>query len=156
VKRLVLGAVLALSLAANAAVLVMSLRAQAASPMGIPLFSRVSVDAAQRGRILTLREDFLAFRAANYARTDALRGELAELLKTDAPDRARIDAVLARIAESQAALQRRVVEQALSVRAVLRPEQRPAFEELMSQQLRAGVPMQRAGGQDECPMGSKR
>ena len=155
-KRLLVRSLLALSLAANVAVLVVAVRAQAASPMGIPLFSKLSVDAAQREQILTLRQDFLAFRAANYARTDALRGELAELLKTDAPDRARIDVVLAQIAESQAALQRRVVDQALSVRAVLRPEQRPAFEELMSQQLRAGVPMQRGGGQEECPMGSKR
>ena len=156
-KRLLVGAVLALSLAANGAVLVMSVRAQAASPAGIPLFSRVAVDAAQREQVLKLRKGFHAFRAENYARTDALRAQLAELLKTDAPDRARIDAVLAQISESQAALQRRVVEQAISVRALLRPEQRPAFEELMTQQLTAGVPVQRNGANNEdCPLGSGR
>jgi len=148
-KRLLLGGLLAVSLAANATVLAMSVRAQVASPMGLPLFSKVSPDAQQREKIMALRKDFLAFRQANFEATDALRGELADLLKTDAPDRARIDAVLARIAESQSALQRRVVEQALSVRAVLRPDQRPAFEELMTKNLRAGVPMQRGGGQDE-------
>jgi len=149
-KRLLLGALFALSLAANATVLALSVRAQAASPMGLPLFSKVSPDAQQRERILALRTDFLAFRKANFEQTDTLRGELAGLLKTDAPDRARIDAVLARIAEHQAALQRRVVEQVISVRGVLRPDQRPAFEEVMTKNLRGGLPMQRNGGQEEC------
>ena len=155
-KRLLLGGLLAVSLAANATVLAMSVRAQAASPMGIPLFSKVSPDAQQREQIMAMRNDFLAFRKTNFEKTDSLRGELAELLKTDSPDRARIDAVLARIAETQSALQRRVVEQAISVRAVLRPDQRPAFEELMTKNLRGGVPMQRNAGQEECPYRSDR
>jgi Spy/CpxP family protein refolding chaperone len=148
-KRLVLGSALALSLAANATVAAMTVRAQASSPLGIPLFSKVSPDTAQRERIMALRKDFLAFRQASFERTEALRGELATLLAADVPDRARIEEVLAHLGQDQSALQRRVVEQVLAVRAVLRPDQRPAFEELMARQLRAGVPMQRSRGQDE-------
>lgn len=147
-KKLLIGAVLVLSLAANATVFAMRIHGQASSPMGLPLLSKVSPDPQQREKIMALRKDFLAFRQANFEKTDALRGELADLLKADAPDRARIDGVLAQIAESQAALQRRVVEQVLSVRGVLRPDQRQAFEEVMTTQLRAGVPLQRNGGQD--------
>ncbi|MBI5510503.1 MAG: periplasmic heavy metal sensor [Deltaproteobacteria bacterium] len=102
----------------------------------------------QRATILDLRTAFLSYRAENTRKTSELRGELGRLLTADAPDRAAVDDVLRRIGEQQAALQRRVVEQALAVRAVLTPEQRPAFEALMQRHLRAGVPMQQPAPDD--------
>ncbi|MBI5549680.1 MAG: periplasmic heavy metal sensor [Deltaproteobacteria bacterium] len=143
-RRILLWSVLTLSLAANVTVLILSVRAQVAAsvPLGVPFFAAVAPDAEQRERILNLRQEFTAFRQTNLTRTEDLRGQLAELIKNDQPERARIDAVLAQIAETHAALQRRVVEHIMAVRGTLRPDQRPAYEEMMTRHLRAGIPMQ--------------
>ncbi|MHB8879194.1 MAG: Spy/CpxP family protein refolding chaperone, partial [Myxococcaceae bacterium] len=143
-KRLLLYGILALSLAANATVLLFAVRARMMKSDALPLVARVGLDEEQRQKVMALREGFLEYRRANQARAEQQRVRLSELLKTDPPDRAQIDAVLALMTELQIALQRRVVDQALSVRAVLRPDQRPAFEALMTERLRAGTPLQGA------------
>jgi Spy/CpxP family protein refolding chaperone len=54
---------------------------------------------------------------------------------------AAIDAILRSTAEAQTGFQQAVVEHVLAVRGVLRPEQRPAFEEIVAEQMRTGGPM---------------
>jgi Spy/CpxP family protein refolding chaperone len=146
-KRLFFRAILALSLAVNVTVGVMALRHRAPASGHMPLLSEVQLDPDQRAKILSLREGFLSFRENRNAQTAQLRVRLADLLKTDTPDRAAIDAVLAQINQSQAALQSRAVEHVLGVRALLRPDQRPAFEKLMTKNLERGIPMR-----GECEM----
>jgi len=139
-KRLFFRAILVLSLAVNVTVGVAALRPRS-EPPHMPLLTEVRLDPDQRARILSLREGFFAFRETNGAQTAQLRVQLADLLKTDTPDPRAVDGVLARINGSQAALQSRVVEHVLGVRGVLRPDQRPAFEKLMTRNLERGVPM---------------
>lgn len=143
-RRLVLWALLGLSLSANVAVAAVALarRYRAHAPTGAPLlFARVSLDDGQRERITSLRQKLLADRAAAAARLAALRGKLAGLLAADPGDRAAVDAALAEIEAEQAAFQRRVVAHVLSVQEVLRPEQRPAFHALVSEHMRTGAPL---------------
>jgi hypothetical protein len=46
------------------------------------------------------------------------------------------------IARSQAEMQRTAVDHVLSVQAVLRPDQRPAFAEMIAEHMRSAGPMQ--------------
>jgi Spy/CpxP family protein refolding chaperone len=146
-KRLALWSLLVLSLSANAAFGASMLRQRPVQP-AIPdepqLFSRVALDASQRERILELRTLLLRERSRQSTELEALRGRLAEQLAQAPEDTQAVGFVLARIEEAQAAFQRRVVEHVLSVRSVLRPDQRPAFSEIVARQLRAGGPMHAA------------
>lgn len=144
-KRLLLWAALAMSLAANATVALMALRSRSSAQL--PLLAEVRLESDQRTKILALREDFHAFRKSSSAQTSELRGRLADLLKSETPERAAIDDLLGRINESQAALQARVVEHVLAVRGALRPDQRPAFEKQMTKNLQRGIPFR-----GECDM----
>ena len=150
-KKLLLWGALALSLAANATVAVMALRARSMPDGMLPLMLKVHLDAEQHQAVLRLREAFERDRRENQRQASQLRSRLAQMLRADAPDRAQIDAVLTGMTELQIELQRRVVEQALSVRAVLRADQRPAFEQLMTQHLVSGKPLQPSAFDPESP-----
>jgi nickel and cobalt resistance protein CnrR len=142
VKRFVLWALLAASLSANLAMAAVALRQRAAGPSTEPLlFSKVTLDPDQRARISELRSRLIATRDEHARNIGELRTRLAGAMSHQAENRAPIDAILGSIAESQAGFQRAVVEHVLAVRAVLRPEQRPAFEEIVADQMRAGGPM---------------
>jgi Spy/CpxP family protein refolding chaperone len=147
-RRTALWTLLAVSLSANAAVAAIAL-AGARVPRGLPaeplLFARVALDADQRARILALREKLLADREAHAARLAALRGTLADELTRDASDPSAVEETLAAIEAAQAGFQRRVVAHVLSVREVLRPEQRPAFASLVGRHMRAGTALDPAG-----------
>jgi nickel and cobalt resistance protein CnrR len=148
-RRLLPWALLAASLAANV-VLGMTLAHRGGSALpGEPLiFSRVQLDADQRARISSLRSELLARRQENQRTLMQLRRQLAEAIGHDPEDRAAVDATLRQIAGSQARFQAAVVDHVLAVRAVLRPDQRPAFEDII-----AGH-MQQAGGQMRCGLES--
>ncbi len=143
-RRMIFWALLALSLSANAAVAAIAL-GKGPLPRGVPreppLFSRVSLDPAQRARILALREKLLADRADAAGRLAGLRGTLAGELSRDPVDPRAVDGALATIEAEQAGFQRRVVAHVLAVREVLRPEQRPAFEALVAEHMRGGMPL---------------
>jgi hypothetical protein len=55
---------------------------------------------------------------------------------------ARVESILRGIVESQAGLQQAVVEHVIAMRAVLRPDQRPAFEQMVAEHMTSGGPMQ--------------
>jgi Spy/CpxP family protein refolding chaperone len=142
-KRMLLYGALALSLTVNVTVAALALRPRVA-PGGVmmPVALMARLDADQREQVKALHTSCQHDRDDLQARSRQVRRRLAELLTTDPTDRAGIEVVLAQLTELQIALQRRVVEQALAVRAVLRPDQRPAFEQLMTERLVAGEPMQ--------------
>ncbi len=145
-KRYLLWSLLALSLSANAAVAAVALRQRSAAviPREPYLFSRVAVDPGQRERIRALRASLLQDRARQASELEGLRGALADQLVRAPENGEALTLALSRIEETQAAFQRRVVEHVIAVRSVLRPEQRPAFEEIVARQLRAGGPLQGA------------
>ncbi len=143
-RRIIFWALLGLSLSANVAVAAIALGKGPVSrgaPGEPPLFAKVSLDLDQRARILALREKLLADRAEQAARLAALRRTLADLLTREPVDSPAIDGTLAAIEAGQAGFQRRVVAHVLAVRAVLRPEQRPAFEALVAEHMRTGAPL---------------
>jgi len=145
-KRYLLWSLIALSLSANAAIGAVALRQRSGPtiPREPYLFSRVALDPGQRERILALRASLLQDRARQASELEGLRGALADQLVRSPDDGGALTVALSRIEETQAAFQRRVVEHVLAVRSVLRPEQRPAFEEIVARQLRAGGPLQGA------------
>ncbi len=142
-KRLALWAVLALSLSANLAVAAVAVRQRSAGPSNEPLiFSKVALDAGQRSRISALRAELMAQRDEHARRIAGLRGELATTILQEPANQARADSLLREIAASQAAMQRAAVDHVLAVKAVLQPEQRPAFAEMVASHMRSAGPMQ--------------
>lgn len=149
-KRRLLVGLLAVSLAANAAVAWNVLRRSplatvAGVPAEPPLFQHLKLSEAQRAAILARRASLMERRAAAAARLGELRGELADALARGEAGRARIDAVLAELERAQRDYQRSVVEHLAAVRALLEPDQRTAFDELVGERLRAGWMMQLEG-----------
>jgi nickel and cobalt resistance protein CnrR len=150
-RRMLLGVLLAVSLSANAVIAGFALR-RAAAPAGAttpPLFAKVALDGDQKARIAALRERLLAERADEAKRLADLRGALAQQLVRDPQDERSLDAILTRIEAAQHEFQRRVVAHVVAVRAVLRPDQRPVFEELVAAQMRGGTPFDPSRGPAE-------
>jgi Spy/CpxP family protein refolding chaperone len=150
-RRIHLGVMLAVSLSANVVIAGFALRrvTAPAATTTPPLFAKVSLDDDQKARIGTLRERLLAERAEESSRLADLRGALAHQLARDPEDARSLDAILTRIEEAQRGFQRRVVAHVVAVRAVLRPDQRPAFEELVTAQMRGGTPFDPSRGPAE-------
>jgi Spy/CpxP family protein refolding chaperone len=142
-KRLALWAVLALSLSANLAVAAVAVRQRGAAPPNEPMiFSRVALDAAQRARISALRTELMAHRDEHARRIADLRTQLATSILHEPADQAHVDSVLREIASSQAAMQRAAVDHVLAVQTVLRPDQRPAFAQMVAGLMRSAGPTQ--------------
>ncbi len=141
-KLLVLWALLAASLSANLAVAAVAMRQRTASSSEPHLFSRVALDADQRTRVSELRSQIMARRDEHARRIAGLREELASAIMQEPEDHARVDSILRRIAETQAGLQQAVVEHVIAVRALLRPDQRPAFGQMVAEHMRSAGPMQ--------------
>lgn len=142
-KRLLPWALLAASLAANVA-LAVTLKGRRDGP-GFPseplIFSKVQLDADQRARISSLRTELLARRGESERNLAALRRQLAAAIGRQPEDRAAVDSTLRQLAEAQAGFQEAVVGHVLAVRAVLRPDQRPAFEDIIAHHMQAGAQM---------------
>lgn len=138
-RRFVFSALLAASLSANAAMVAVAVWHHRPVPSGEPLlFSRVTLDADQRARISELRSRLVSTRESHGRRIAALRQQLAGVVMRQPADPIAVDRILGAIADDQAAYQRAVVEHVLAVRDVLRPEQRPAFEKMVGEQMSLG------------------
>lgn len=141
-RRLVPWALLVASLAANVALgSALFHRHRSALPDEPLIFSKVQLDPSQRVRISSLRTELLARRDENQRGLLALRRRLAAAMTQDPEDRAAVDSTLRQIAESQARFQAAVVDHVLAVRAVLRPDQRPAFEDIIAIHMQGGGQM---------------
>ena len=146
-KRTALWALLAASLSANVAVAAGTLRQRRVPATDEPrVFSKVALDSDQRARISMLRSQILATRDEHGRRIAEMRGRLASAIMREPQDPVLVDSILRDIAASQASLQQAAVDHVLAVRAVLRPDQRPPFEEMITSHMRSGGPM-------ECGMG---
>jgi hypothetical protein len=147
VRRIVFWALLVASLSANLAMAAVALwQRRAGTPEEPLLFSRVALDEGQRARISQLRSQLLSTRDEHGRRMAVLRRGLASAVLQQPRDPAAVDRVLGSIAGAQASYQRAVVEHVLTVRDVLRPEQRPAFEKMVGEHMTLGGGMEHCAG----------
>jgi hypothetical protein len=142
-KRLALWAILAASLSANLAVAAVAVRQRSMAPSNEPLlFSKVALEPAQRSRISALRAELMASRDEHARRIADLRTQLATTILHEQANPAHVESILREIASSQTEMQRAAVDHVLTVQAVLRPDQRPAFAEMVANHMRSSGPMQ--------------
>jgi len=95
------------------------------------LLDRLQLDEGQRERLAALRSEMHLERRAFWRRSAALKAELADAICADDADHERIDSLLSRYAENQAGMQREIVAHLSRVNAMLRPDQRGRFHELL-------------------------
>jgi len=91
----------------------------------------LSLSPEQEMQFQQLRSDFHGYRNTCHQRMTGLREELLTELLADSPNQERIDGLLEQMSTRQAQLQRRMVRHLRAERAVLRPEQHPAFERVL-------------------------
>ncbi len=77
----------------------------------------------------------MANRDVHARRIADLRVQLASAVMREPDDHARVESILRSISESQASLQQAVVEHVIAVRAVLRSDQRPTFEQMVAEHI---------------------
>lgn len=140
VKTTILVSVLALSLALNVSLVLGALSRADAQPGVTPdrgdddercMLDRLQLDTEQRGRLAVFRREMLAKRRAFWQRSADIKAELADAICAQTSDRERIDSLLLRYSENQAAMQREVVEHLSRVHAMLRPDQREQLHTLL-------------------------
>ena len=95
------------------------------------LADRLKLDPEQRRRWHALEDRFMHELDAGWREIAQHRERLIRAVFSEEPDRARIEARRARIAELQAQQQRRVIAQLLQERDILTAEQRRALVELL-------------------------
>lgn len=146
VKSTIIWSILGLSLALNVALGIGHLRGAAARTAAVPtsdhdycLLDQLDLDGDQQRRLAEMRRKMHAKRADYWRRATAIKLELAEAISTAEVDRAALDTQLDRYAENQAAMQRAVAEHLLGVSAMLRPEQRDAFQTLLRTEMFQGI-----------------
>jgi len=103
----------------------------------------LDLSSKQEARFHELRADLHTFRDSCHERMMGLRKQLLAALMTEPPDRDRIAEVMEKIVARQAHLQQRIVDHLLAEKAVLRPEQLPAFNTVLRRHVlgpRVGAP----------------
>ncbi len=95
------------------------------------LAHRLALDPEQRERWHALEAPFVRELDAGWRGIAEHRARLIREIFSERPDRARIEAERARIAELQAAQQQRVIQQLLRERDILTAEQRAALADLL-------------------------
>lgn len=147
-KRLLIGVALALSLAMNISfVLVFFMRQGMAGPMAggmgpgqAPcLLDQIALAPAQQERLTAMRATMMALRKEHGQAAAEQRARLGDAITADAPDRAAIARSVEAYSASQRALQQRVVEHLLNVRALLDDGQREQFRQLLRTQIFRGL-----------------
>lgn len=85
----------------------------------------------QQRQFERIESEFDAYHEECHGRMAALRSELHEELAAPAPDLSRVEGLLQQMGEQMTSVQRRLVEQLLAERVLLRPDQLPAFEKML-------------------------
>lgn len=106
------------------------------------LADQLKLDAEQRQRWHALEEPFVRELDAGWREIATHREQLIRAVFSDNPDRGRIEAERARIAELQAQQQQRVIAQFLEERAILSAEQRRALIDVLLQE-QPSAPLER-------------
>jgi hypothetical protein len=104
---------------------------------------QLGLDAGQRERIEGLRTRLMASRLEHGRAVAEMRRRLTTAIAHQGDEPAAVGKALHDLAEAQAGYQCDVVDHVLAVRSVLRPDQRPKFEQMVSQQM---VPQQMGAG----------
>jgi Spy/CpxP family protein refolding chaperone len=102
------------------------------------LMTQLALDPDQRARVERLRSTLVASRQEHVGAMGDLRRQLTAAMARRGEDPAAVPRVLRDLADAQAKYQGFVVDHVLSVREVLRPDQRPMFEQMVSRQMGAG------------------
>jgi hypothetical protein len=148
VKTTILVAVLGLSLALNVSLAIGFLRkagtrdGESAGPDARGtrcLLDRLQLDHPQRQRLLEMRREMQKRRAAFWQRSAAIKTELAGAICAAGPSHPQLDALLDRYAKNQAQMQRAVADHLLGVNAMLRPDQREKFRDLLRTEMFRGI-----------------
>jgi len=139
--------VLLFSLSMNAAVIAAFAYQRVTSDSGSPAataaespsdpFSVLDLTPEQEREFGRLRAEFRDYRGECHHQTGQMIAELVSELTSDAPDQQALDRILLAMSDRQAATQRRLVDHLFALRAVLTPEQRPAFDRVLGETLLA-------------------
>lgn len=108
-------------------------------PAMIDLRAELKLAPDQERSFDELRDRFHGAREEHQRAMGAIRTALLHELLAEHPDRTRIDGLLADIARHQGEVQRRLVDHLIDERALLHPEQRPAFEAIMKRRLASPI-----------------
>jgi Heavy-metal resistance len=153
VRRLLPWALLAASLSANVAMGVTALHGRVPAPLPEPPFmGQLGLDSGQRERIEGLRARLMSSRLEHGRAVAEMRRRLTTAIAHQGEKPAEVGKALHDLAEAQASYQGEVVDHVLAVRSVLRPDQRPQFEQMVSHQMAVGgtacecLPAPREGG----------
>lgn len=145
VKSTVIFSILGLSLALNIATVPWSVRGLARGTAEDDcLLDRLDLDAEQQRRLAAMRRKMLEKRRAYQQRAAAIKTALAEEISTAPKETQALSAQLERYVANQAAMQREVAKHLLGVRAMLRPDQREAFEVLLRDEMFRGIDVSRS------------
>lgn len=145
-KRLLPWALLAASLSANLALAVAATRRGEPGPSVEPqIMVQLSLDPDQRASIERLRSRLVASRREHAVAMAGLRQRLTAAIARQGGEPGAVPRIRGELAEAQAGYQCQVVDHMLAVRGVLRPDQLPQFEQMVSRQMAAG-----AAGAGEC------
>ena len=109
----------------------------------------LKLNAEQRRQWHELETGFLRELAADWQEIRAHRENMIREIFSDRPDRGRIEAERAVIAQLQASQQQRVIEQLLKERDMLDPEQQRALAELLLRQVPTGTFEERLHGKSK-------
>jgi Spy/CpxP family protein refolding chaperone len=116
-------------------------RATVPAPTFQGLADRLGLEGEARRRFLDIQRRAFETMRAERQRMLAARAALRRELTAAAPDRARIDSLLAEAGAAQAALERSLVSSLLESRALLDPEQQRLYLRFVEERLRpAGAP----------------
>jgi Spy/CpxP family protein refolding chaperone len=149
-KKLLLGGLLALSLAMNLSfgvVYLLQSRVGGGEPGSVHgaagaqdcLLEQLTLNEHQQAQLGSLRSEMLALRQREAPTMAAQRAELADAIAAEHPDEAAIARLLEQYSAAQQRLQQRAVEHLLRVRGLLDDTQREQFRLLLRTRIFQGI-----------------
>jgi hypothetical protein len=127
--KTILSVFLAASLAGNASFLSTTLFKRFSQRAGA--LNQLALTADQNAKFAASKRAFLEQRAQAHQHMATLRGVLADEFGKEVPDRQRLIATTAEMAETQTNMRPKVIDHLLSLHTLLTPAQRTAFANLM-------------------------
>jgi Spy/CpxP family protein refolding chaperone len=101
------------------------------------VYEEIRLDAAQRARMISSRNQFLATMNPISNRIIELQVKLIDGIAAEPADRSAIDATLAQISSEQQSMQRTVIAHVMEDKNILDPSQRKQYFDLLKQRIRS-------------------
>ena len=98
-----------------------------------PIADRLGLEGEDREKFIQLQRGLLESSQGNREELDGMRREVRRELREDEPDRARIDRLIADMAEVSAAQEREYVETVMASREILDDEQQALYMQFLAQ-----------------------